>query len=86
MGEIVGFSRLEILEEKEKKKKKPKSISSSAGRWKKSYEKNGIYTGLRKTLQDREVILFEIPLLFKMDEYFFLFLFFSANFFFPFSF
>lgn len=83
MGEIVGFSRLEILEEKEKKKK-PKSISSSAGRWKKSYEKNGIYTGLRKTLQDREVILFEIPLLFKMDEYFFLFLFFSANFFFSF--
>lgn len=35
-------------------------------------KKNGIYTSLRKTLQDREVILSRNPFPFKMNEYFFL--------------
>lgn len=78
MGEIVGFSRLEILEEKGKKKKMRKSISSSVEGWKKSYEKN-LHGFAKDFTGSPSNSLPEIP--FKMDEYFFLFLSFFPPFF-----
>ena len=71
MGEIVGFSRLEILEEKGKKKKCEKA---SGALWRDGKNRmKKIYTGFAKDFTGSPSnSLPEIP--FKMDEYFFLFL------------
>lgn len=79
MGEIVGFSRLEILEEKGKKKKKCEKASVALWRDGKNRMKK-IYTGFAKDFTGSPSnSLPEIP--FKMDEYFFLFLSFFPPFF-----